>query len=60
VYVTNTNGVREQPLSDETVGLLDIYLSLDLKRRIKLLDLAFALEEEKTKTAEKDVKDKDV
>ena len=37
---------QEKPLSDEAGELLRIYETLDLKRRLKILDLAVKLEEE--------------
>jgi transcriptional regulator with XRE-family HTH domain len=44
--VNTTNGITVQGLSDEATVLLGIYQSLDLKRRIKLLDTAFNLDDE--------------
>jgi transcriptional regulator with XRE-family HTH domain len=37
---------RERPLSDEAAELLRIYESLDMRRRLKLLDTALNLEDE--------------
>jgi hypothetical protein len=37
----------ERILSDEAVELLRVYELLDVKRRMKLLDFAFKLEEER-------------
>ncbi|GHV50267.1 hypothetical protein FACS1894216_02140 [Synergistales bacterium] len=45
--VTVNNGSRERKLSDEAVELLRIYETLNIKSRMKLLEAAFALEEEK-------------
>ena len=37
---------QESPLSEEANKLIEIYNALDVRRRIKLLDTAFTLEEE--------------
>jgi len=46
--VENKKSKEERPQSDEADELLRIYEKLDVRRRVKLLDAAFALEEEKT------------
>lgn len=43
----NKKSKEERPLSDEACELLRVYETLDVRRRTKLLDTAFALEEEK-------------
>ncbi len=47
VYLNND---FEKKISDEELELLRIYKTLDVRNRIKLLDTAFALEEEKGET----------
>ena len=41
---------QEHPLSDEVSEIIRIYESLDVRRRMKLLDIAFSLEEEKNES----------
>lgn len=40
------NDGQESPLSDEATKLIEIYNTLDVKKRHRLLDLAFTLEDE--------------
>jgi len=47
----NMHNGQKRPLSDEIVELIRVYELLDVKRRIELLNKAFALETEKTNEA---------